>query len=125
VTREEVARAREAAEAEDALIEEIEEAFLQRFGVELRVNILPQIDVGFRAYIFFPSDADVAACREGPLEGQMREFLTQMLRALDDDDEDLLALEIDSHESVTRDFNESYFLRLRSGEVQERGRRKL
>ncbi|MCX7356965.1 MAG: hypothetical protein NT015_02270 [Alphaproteobacteria bacterium] len=114
-------------EVEDALIEQIVEAFLERFSAAniASADILPQIDVGFRAYIFFRLDADAAACREGQLCEQMRAYLVKCLLPLDGDEADLLALELDSHESVVREFGGNYFLRMRSGEVQERGSRKL
>ncbi|MBK8545339.1 MAG: hypothetical protein IPL62_18495 [Caulobacteraceae bacterium] len=93
-------------------------------GLINEFTLLPQIDVGFRAYIFFASDAEVAACQSSGLKKEMREFLATELQALDSE-EDLLALEIDSYENIVRQFEGNYFLRLRSADVQERGKRHL
>lgn len=128
VTPEEFERAARNAAAEDERLEEISAAFLDRFaggGSVREFMLLPQIDVGFRAYIFFETDTEVEACRKSGLAQQMREFLSGCLRPLDGQEPDLLALEIDSHANVVRDFEGSYFLRLRAQQVQERGERSL
>jgi|CXWL01.1.fsa_nt_gi hypothetical protein len=128
VPPEEARKAAEDAANEDAKLEAAAAAFLGAFGESGRVyefTLLPQIDVAFRAYIFFESDAEAQACRTSGLLERMRTFLTARLTPLDDQEEDLLALEIDSHANVVRAFDGSYFLRLRSKEVQEQGKRTL
>lgn len=77
--------------------------------------ILPQIDVDFRAYVFFEKDADITKCeRDGTIQ-KIEEFVySEIERAGKGRHGEIsVAFEYDSHERVESKFEGDYFLRLR------------
>lgn len=78
-------------------------------------HILPQGDDGFRAYLFVKKDADIEACkRSGVLEDVKAYVREELERAGHGKKEEItVALEVDSDENVSANFEGDYFLRLR------------
>ncbi len=77
--------------------------------------IMDQIDVDFRAYVFFEKDEDIRECEDSGVNGQIVDFIYRALEHVGRGKrEDItLAVEFDSDENVTANFEGDYFLRLR------------
>jgi hypothetical protein len=92
--------------------------FLRRFQAATPLDhfeILPQIDVNFRAYIFLRKDSDITAGEANGTNNEMRDFVYDKLEEFGRGkrDEITVSFEFDSFENVQRNFEGSYFLRMR------------
>jgi len=99
-------------------LDQVRESVLAEFGDPGGVcefHILNQEDVDFRAYIFFRYDRDIQAAHQSGLATQIADRVYKVLeregRGRRDDIE--VAFEFDSHENVQKNFEGSYWLRLR------------
>jgi hypothetical protein len=77
--------------------------------------LLDQIDVDFRAYVFFKEDKDILECqRNGIIQDIMDIVYAELEIAGRGKREDItVAFEFDSDENVTANFGGDYFIRLR------------
>ncbi|HEX4997174.1 MAG TPA: hypothetical protein VFY29_03045 [Terriglobia bacterium] len=98
----------------DQISEEALNYFRKRYSV-CQVFVLDQIDVDFRAYVFFEKDKDVQESQRTGVQDEIAEFVLSALeRAGRGKREDIrVAFEFDSDENVRRKFEGNYFLRLR------------
>lgn len=95
----------------------IDDDFRRRFGSSAPLHhfeLLPQLDVDYRAYIFFENEVDVEACEADGTAEQMRIFILDRLSDLKTEDGAVkVRFEFDSHENVLRNYEGNYFLRMR------------
>lgn len=115
---EELARASRYMEEESRNLDKVRENVKQRFiGIYPLYDfyILDQIDVDFRAYVFFKEDKDIQACESsGVLQALMNCVYEELEFAGRGKREDItVAFEFDSDENVTANYEGDYFLRLR------------
>ena len=77
--------------------------------------ILDQRDVDFRAYIFFKTNEDIAACKRIGIHDQMIDFVYAELERVGRGNRQSIkvAVEFDSNENVEAYFERDYYLRLR------------
>lgn len=104
---------------EECGLDQVCEDVLARFGELGRlyeIFVLPQLDVDFRAYVFFHADKEVEAAHQTGLSEQIVDFVYEALervgRGKRGDIE--VAFEFDSDEHVKRSFEGDYSLRLRA-----------
>ena len=78
-------------------------------------HILPQGEEGFRAYVFFNTDADVQKCTEVGIVEEIKACVYEDLQRVGRGKigETTVAFELDSDENVRANFEGDYFLRLR------------
>jgi hypothetical protein len=79
------------------------------------VYVLPQDDVDFRAYVFFNTDKDTEQSKRSGIIQELTNFLFEELERFGrgKKGEITIAVEVDSDENVTNNFEGDYFLRLR------------
>jgi hypothetical protein len=79
-----------------------------------KVLVLWQIDVDFRAYIFFKKDKDIDACRESGTLGRIEDCVYEELERAGRGKRGEIIVEcvFDSDEQVQRKFGGDYLLRL-------------
>jgi hypothetical protein len=92
--------------------------FKSRFGTSAplqHVEILPGRDNQFGVVVFFKTDADIAECEANGTSQAMRDFVYEQLEAFGKGKREELDVqfEFDSHENVQKNFEGSYFLRMR------------
>ena len=95
----------------------VAQRFQERFGSSSSLHhfeIIPQIDVDFRAYIFLVSNADLATCEADGTASRMKEFVREAVSLIHPSAAKSVAFEMDSFENVRRNFEGNYFLRLRA-----------
>ena len=98
-------------------LDDVDQRFREQFGSSCNLDhfeILPQIDVDFRAYIFLASDADLATCEADGTASRMQDFVREAISLIHRSSSKSVAFEMDSFENVRRNFNGNYFLRLRA-----------
>ena len=78
-------------------------------------ELLPQIDVNFRAYIFFKKNRNIAECEANGTSQDMRDFVYDKLEEFGRGkrNETKIVFEFDSFENVQENFEGNYFLRMR------------
>lgn len=78
------------------------------------VELMPQKDVGIRAYIFLRKEDDLVTCEKSGALRAMGDFLHARLAeaGLGARNETKLAIEFDSKENVDQNFKGSYLLRM-------------
>lgn len=99
-------------------LEEVRAAVLARFKRVCHLYeffILPQIDVDFRAYVFFETDRDTEACKR---DGTTQEIVDFIYSAIEHagcgrKGQSKVGFEFDSDENVKAHYQGDYFLRLR------------
>jgi len=91
-------------------------AQFQTSGQLFEFFILDQLDVDFRAYVFFRHDGDIDSAHETGLATRIVDFVyTALERHGRGRRGDItVAFEFDSHEHVQRSFEGNYWLRLRA-----------
>jgi len=79
------------------------------------IYILVQRDVNFRVYVFFKKDADLEDCKRNGITDAIAQFVREELERVGRGrkEDTSVAFEFDSHENVDRNFEGSYFNRLR------------
>jgi hypothetical protein len=101
----------------DRNLEEIDRVFRERFMNSSPLDFVSILasSKGFGVAIFFKKDADIAECEDNGISKQMRDFIYKELeeRGRGKRDEIEVAFEFDSFENVQKNFEGSYFLRLR------------
>ncbi len=78
-------------------------------------HILPQGVEGFRAYVFFNTDADLQKCTKVGIVEEIKACVYEELQRVGRGKigETTVVFELDSDENVTANFEGDYFLRLR------------
>ncbi len=105
-------RDREAFRNVDRVCRNVEKQFRNKCPLH-RVFILPQIDVNFRAYVFFKNDSDIDACvKDGTIFKIRDRIRVELERARGKKEAVTIAFEFDSDENVTRLFEGDYNSRL-------------
>lgn len=112
-SEEEFARAkrmmREESMGLDELCNDARDAFVDRDVI--KVVVLPQIDVNFRAYVFFDRDSDLQAALEGAAAKEISSWITQALEARAKKRREagpiMVAFEFDSGENAQKNMMET------------------
>jgi len=78
-------------------------------------HILPQGEDGYRAYVFFNTDADIRRCVEAGIVEEIKGYVYKELQRVGrgKTGETTVTFELDSDENVTANYEGDYFLRLR------------
>ncbi len=117
-TKEDIARADSKMRERERGLDTVEGNLSKRFqgrGGFHKIFVMWQKDVDFRAYVFFRLDKDAETARESGLLDEIEDAFLEELEKVDRArrGETKVALEIDSHENVERNYRSSYFLRMR------------
>jgi len=96
----------------------VEKNVTERFRTKCplyRFYVLPQGDDGFRAYVFLETDRDVKDCEKKGIIDELKDCVIQELARAGrwTQSKTTIALELDSDENVTANYEGDYFLRLR------------
>ncbi len=78
------------------------------------IYVLPQIDVDFRAYVFFKKDKDIEDCKRKGIIQELTNFLFEELERFGRGKKGDITVdvEVDSDENVKNNFEGNYYLRL-------------
>jgi hypothetical protein len=117
-TPEEFARASRLAAERSRGLDQVRQGVLERFCGRCPLHefyILDQLDVDFRAYVFFERTADISACQQSGINAEIVDFVYAELDRLGRGPRDRIkvAFEFDSDENVTTHYEGNYFLRLK------------
>jgi hypothetical protein len=116
-THEEVKKARQLGDEWYRPVREVKTLFNEHFKHRYPVDciyLLHQVDVDYRAYIFFHEDCDIADCEKNGVTQVMRGFVVEKLEEFSrkKGDKITVAFEFDSRENVQKNFGGSYLERI-------------